>query len=287
MGIKLEIKYVMILILTIIVIGPKLAMAGGFEVIGNSAGLVVEPEDTRLFDMGNMNPGDEVTSSILVKNRYIKPFNLYLRVERIGEAPKTDAPDLYDKLIMTIKQGTDQLYSGSIIPSLPIEIGSFTPGDVANLDISVSLPGSDTSNEYQGMQVDTEWIFIAQLHDGVDPDEPPSDPIHSKPPAGPEEPAKPEKPGDDDDDFIDIDDEEIPAGPIVEDNLEDKREEGHDKEGDNSQKIEDVGISDNEEDPKGKITMPKTGESIPYALYSVGVGLIILGLIIGRDRKLK
>lgn len=201
--------YIILLAFVMMVIEPKLAVAETVEVIGNDTGFVVEPRNTSLFDLNNMRPGDEVVASIWISNRYNEPFRLYLRIDREDEQPRAGEPDLYNKLIVAVRYGKEEIYNGYLAP---IDLGSFAPGTRRNLIISVHLPGRDIGDEYQNTQLKTKWVFIPQL-------------------------------GKDESCWM---------------------------------KSENLG---------SRLRMPKTGESMAYGFYGVGIGLVLLGLIIDRDRN--
>ena len=47
-------------------------------VTGTGSGLEVSPSPAALFDLNNMNPGDYVQKTLVIKNNYSRPFTLYL-----------------------------------------------------------------------------------------------------------------------------------------------------------------------------------------------------------------
>ncbi|MGO1367858.1 MAG: hypothetical protein ACTHUW_00640, partial [Senegalia sp. (in: firmicutes)] len=97
------------------------------------------------------------------------------------------------------------------------------------LDMTVTLPGPETGNEFQGKTVENQWIFTAQ-----------SEMVEGVYDESDNEPTKP-----------------------TENNKDDKEA-----------KIPMVGsVTDQRQ-------MPQTGEMIPYLLYGLGAGSILVGIML-------
>ncbi|WP_236915150.1 LPXTG cell wall anchor domain-containing protein [Clostridium sp. Cult2] len=247
--------------------------AADLELIGKDTGLVVEPANERLFDLTNLNPGDTKTAKITIKNNYNNPFNLYMRAERMGEAP-ADGADLFDILILTVTLKGNKIYEGPIkdFATSNIALGRFNTGSNEELIATVHLPGPETGNEYQGKSVDVKWIFIAESiappgDDPGDSDEPWEPPVtirDEEVPAG--EPKAPEKPIEEPKEPIEEPEEpEVPEEPIEEP----------------EEPIEEI----EEEIPEGIPMLPKTGEASLVLFYILGGAMVLLGLGLGFKKK--
>lgn len=241
-----------ILILTILLcimlldIGLVSAQAEDVELVGKASGLVLLPsDDSRLFNIGNLNPGDEITETLKISNKYSRPYTLYMRAERIGEEEEFD---LLKLLWLTITYKGEVIYEGLATGTSDeegynltqnISLGKINPNQSYELIATISLDGPNTGNEYQGKEAQVKWIFTAQTDKkdkdkDKDKDEPPiTPPIEEPEPPPIEEPEPPEPP------IEVIEDEPIPAGPP---------------------------------------DMPKTGEGLPYPFYIAGAVAILMGV---------
>ena len=78
------------------------AYASTLELVGSDLGLKITPEDTKLFNITNMDPGQTVSSKITVINTSKAPFELFLRTERTSTVPLPGEPDLFMQIKLTI-----------------------------------------------------------------------------------------------------------------------------------------------------------------------------------------
>lgn len=252
--------------------GTNIIFADDIELIGSELGLVVEPTDTRLFELENLNPGDTREATITIKNENTSPFQLYMRAERIGEAEEID---LFDRIELQVFLG-DRIYSGNIkgFALENIDLGRFNPEDTRNLRFVITLPGPETGNEYQATSAEIKWIFTAEA------DVPPPPPPPPPPPGGtttvtvvtPPTPPVEEI----------IIDEEVPEAPVEEIIEEEIPEEPEEIIIDEEIPEAPVEIIIEEEIPQAPV-MPRTGE-IPTLLYYL-IGSILIGLGIIGIRK--
>lgn len=234
--------------------GANPGYAEDLELIGKEIGLEVTPSSTRLFDLTNLNPGDTKEATINIKNNYTSAFELFMRTERMSEAPGEEEPDMFKQLIITVYLGDEVIYTGSMMDfaTSNISLGRFNPNTNKNLRAVIHLPGPETENEFQGESVEVKWIFIAQADK---PEDPPYTPPYTPPTEPPVNPPEEEEI-----------DEDIPEGP-PEEPVEPPEEE----------EVE-------EDIPEGP-TMPKTGDISSTVYYGLGTGLIGLGIGIGRKKK--
>lgn len=138
---------------------------------GNANGLVSIPDDSFLECM-NMLPGDKASGTINIENNHDKPFDLYLRAERV--TPKQEY-DLLQKIELTVYYKDELIYAGPVSGEDGmvdnIYLGTFEPTDKANIQAYIELDGPSTGNEYRNKFAQVDWIFTALTEDKL-PDNP-------------------------------------------------------------------------------------------------------------------
>jgi len=139
--------------------------ANDLEIVGSDKGLIFTPVGEKIFDIGNMNPGQRVTSKVTIKNTTKSPFELYLRIERLTSVPTEGEPDLYEQIQLTITNRGELIYIGTLYgfanSENGISLGYFTPSQFSDLIAEVYLPGAETGNEFQGKNIENRWVFTA------------------------------------------------------------------------------------------------------------------------------
>lgn len=132
----------------------------------------VDPKEY-LFQLGNMNPGDTNQGTVTITKTGPSPGDIYFSFIHIDSRPPypDDEYNLFDKLLLIIKQGDQVLYEGPMVggasPGDPLLIEDFkylismVQGDVVLLDFFVILPGPTTGNRYQEAFLETELIFVS------------------------------------------------------------------------------------------------------------------------------
>ena len=139
--------------------------ANDLEIVGSDKGLIFTPVGEKIFDIGNMNPGQRVTSKVTIKNTAKNPFELYLRIERLTSVPTEGEPDLYKQIQLTITNRGELIYIGTLYgfanSENGISLGYFTPSQFSDLIAEVYLPGAETGNEFQGKNIENRWVFTA------------------------------------------------------------------------------------------------------------------------------
>ena len=163
----------LIILILIMAIPPilwgNIAYASSLELVGSDLGLKVTPEDTELFNITNMNPGQTVSSKITITNTYKAPFELFLRTERTSAVPLPGEPDLFKQIKLTVTFRGKVISNRSMFDFASTEgglsLGIFEPGEVQELTATAYLPGAETGNEFQGLKLDTKWIFTATNKD--------------------------------------------------------------------------------------------------------------------------
>lgn len=137
---------------------------------GNANGIVFIPDDRIFLYKDNMVPGDEVDRTMTIDNKYDAPFDVYMRAERI--TPK-EQYDLLTKLNLKITYKGNVIYEGPVSGEdglvKNISLGSYKPGDTAQLHAEVKWEGKDSGNEYMNKTAQVKWIFTAQTKGTVVP----------------------------------------------------------------------------------------------------------------------
>lgn len=131
----------------------------------------LEYEGDSLFELENMNPGDETTKTVTVIKTGTSSANLYMTWDYISGTPAPgEEGNLFDQLIFEVRQGDTLYYTGKM-SEFPYQIGSPSAitdslylgflefGDELELEITVILPGPETGNEYQGASLVTKLVF--------------------------------------------------------------------------------------------------------------------------------
>ncbi len=233
--------------------------AEDLELVGTNLGLEIIPNDTRLFDLNNLNPGDTKEGILTIKNNYSYTFRLFMNVERVSPVPLEDESDLFKQLSLVVFLDDVEIYLGPMngFASSSIDLGRFSPGVLKELKATIYLPGPDTGNEFQGETLEIKWIFVAQADQPTPNPDPDPD---SRPTRDPEEPVTPTIP-EQIDEMEDVDEdipEDVPEDLPKEDIIE-------------------------EEIPKA-IPLPKTGEVSTILYYGIGTFLIALGFRLNRKK---
>ncbi|MGB4326450.1 MAG: LPXTG cell wall anchor domain-containing protein [Bacillota bacterium] len=224
-------------------------------VTGTGSGLEVSPSDPYLFDLNNMNPGDYVQKTLVIKNNYSRPFSLYLNAQKV--APVDGGEDLSDVLRLRVTLRGTEIYDGRIddFATSAVYLGVFNPGAREELLATVSLPGPETGNEYQGATATVLWTFTAQSSGEEPPEYPPE-----------EEEEVPEE---------EIPEEEVPLVPPEEVPEEEVPEVPP----------EVVEIPEEEVPKQEPKPLPKTGEISHWLFYGAGGAMVLCGLVLGLKKK--
>lgn len=142
---------------------PVPISAETLQVIGNDTGLEIIPSDNKFFEELDLNPGDYIEGTVKIKNNYDAAFELFLKTDRVEEEPPLGSADLFKQLQVKVFLHGNVIYSGKMSDFAKgegISLGTFKPGIVSVMKISVKLP-EQTGNEYQGLTNSSKWIFTA------------------------------------------------------------------------------------------------------------------------------
>lgn len=169
------------------------------HLVGDEDGILIslpEGETDFLYKEG-MLPGDSVDREMFIENKYDRPYTLYIRAERITEKEQYD---LLTKLNLKINYDGEIIYDGPVSGedgmANDIELGTFQPGDKAELYAVVTLDGLSTGDEYMNKEGVVDWIFTATNENSYpeNPEEP-QNPDESNNPDGSQKPGGSNKPG--------------------------------------------------------------------------------------------
>ncbi|HZK24345.1 MAG TPA: hypothetical protein VFC74_03035 [Oscillospiraceae bacterium] len=153
------------MILGILLIISSLAMMAkpgvvfALELVGDELGLRLEPSNTALFDVKNMNPGDTKQAGLSICNGGKCPFTAYLSMVKVSGT--RGKGDLYPQLEMTVTYLDEEIYHGPVSGFQQYKLGQLQPNDNQPLDFTVHLPGPTTGNEYQGSTLGVKLVFTA------------------------------------------------------------------------------------------------------------------------------
>jgi hypothetical protein len=159
--------------------------------------------------LGNMNPGDSYTRTVTVTKIGPSSANLYMTWDWVRGIPGLgELGSLFEQLDLEIWE-TDRdgnrirlIYEGKM-PGAPqfgedlteeeidlLWIAFVEQNDVLYLEFTVSLPGPETGNEYQGSWLETKLVFYTSCSD-TPPPPPPPPPGPPTPPVPPTPPTPP------------------------------------------------------------------------------------------------
>lgn len=149
------------------------------ELEGNANGIVYIPGDEPFLLGEEMVPGDKITRTLEIKNKYDKPYKLYLKSERV--TPK-ETYDLLDVINLKITYKDEVIYEGPVSGEdgmgENIDLGTYNPGDEENLIATVEFDPSISPADanYWNKEAQVDWIFTAQAtKDSSQPITPPSE----------------------------------------------------------------------------------------------------------------
>lgn len=132
------------------------------KLVGDANGIVFIPGEEPFLNKLDMLPGGSVERELIIQNNYERPYELYLKAERVT---KKEEYDLLDKIELKITYKDKVIYDGpaSGEPGLEnnISLGSFNPGDETKLIAIAKLDGETIGNEYKNKLVQVDWVFTA------------------------------------------------------------------------------------------------------------------------------
>lgn len=246
--------------LALLVMVPQ-ALAANYKIVGDANGLTIEALPNGQ-GTGNLNPGDFKNSRLKLTNTNEDEVTVWIRTNITARRPGSRGGDLAEVLHLLIKEGertiTDDSFDGAAGDDF-VQIGTLDPGEVIYLDFTVTLPGPETGNKYQGSSLDANWTFRTQSESGGGGGG--GDRGGGGGGSTPEE----EPP-------VDIPEEPIPGGPLA-------VPPGEETPGPGLITVEEEKV------PGGSVAMPKTGEIPPLYFYGVGSLMMLTGAALRKRKK--
>lgn len=174
------------------------------EFRGGSEGMIKNADD--LFsNWKELLPGDRMTDSVELSNKYSSTTNWYMDAYIPENAEMSQA--LTEKLILKITNGNKTIFEGQLseIFLKKISLGKLSPSKSMTLNYELYVP-NELNNAYAltkaqvvfvfGVNVETSFIpFVPRPDDGGETPDKPTDPVTPTDPDKPENPANPENPG--------------------------------------------------------------------------------------------
>ena len=126
---------------------------------GGAEGLVKVGDDF-FSNWGDLMPGDVVSDTVTVANKYAKSVSIYFRTETIAQ------DKLLKELNLQIKCDDTVLYDGSMDGEVKnkVLLGTLKNGETKKLTYTLTVP-SWLNNPYAMSKTETKWIFTAVLPD--------------------------------------------------------------------------------------------------------------------------
>lgn len=132
------------------------------KLVGEADGIVFIPGEDPFLNKLDMLPGDSIQRELTIENNYKKPYELYLKAERVTKKEEYDLLNILElKIIYKDKIIYEGPASGEDGLSNNISLGTYNPGDKISLVAMVKLDGKTTGNEYKNKIVQVDWIFTA------------------------------------------------------------------------------------------------------------------------------
>jgi len=128
-------------------------------VFENGSNGLVKVGDNFFGNLNQLMPGDIVTDTVNIKNKYSKQVEIFFRTECI------ENNDLLELINIEIRNGTEVIYTGSLDStelSQGVSLGRYNKWDESDLVYSVHVP-SELTNTYALSEASVKWIFSAVL----------------------------------------------------------------------------------------------------------------------------
>lgn len=146
----------------VFLIQPESAFAASITIVGDNLGISIV-EDSPLFTVENMAPGDKERSLLTIRNDGNAEF-----LFTIQSNMESGDESLFENLVVSVENdsGTVIYFNGPISEMDVARIGPIPPGGEKQMGLSVYFP-SELGNEYQNLSLSIEFIFIAYADGNV------------------------------------------------------------------------------------------------------------------------
>lgn len=126
----------------------------------NGAEGLIKIGDDFFGNFNSLMPGDSVSDSVSISNKYSSPVSMYFRTESLQE------DELLELIQIQIKSGDNILYDGPLKSETLSDnylIGKLMNGEETKIDYTLTVPETLT-NQYAMKSTSVKWIFSADLH---------------------------------------------------------------------------------------------------------------------------
>jgi len=272
---------ILITLVSLVILGtvPQ-ALAANYKIEGDANGLTIEalPNGEAL---GNFTPGDTEESRLKLTNTNDEKVTVWIRTNITARHRGPNGGDLAKALHLLIKEGsrviTNDSFDGAAKDGF-VRIGTLDPNEAVFLDFTVTLPGPETGNYYQGSSIDVKWTFrtesISRGGGGKGGGK-------QRDPRNPDISGEPDEPGDI------IEDEPIPEGSADPSQSEQPAQPAQSGQPSGDTDSQDSGLItfEAEQVPGVAVKMPKTGEIPPIYFYGIGSLAVAMGLMVRKRKK--
>lgn len=244
--------------------------------------------DKGLFQLENMNPGDVYTETMKVTKTGESSANLYLTWDPVWGKPEPGEPySLFEWLLLTISLDGAELYSGlmsegpvagdPVVAGDALFVGLLEHNETIELEFKVTMPGPETTNDYQEATLETKVVFYTTCTGNGPPPPPPPPP--GPDPDDPDDPDDPEDPGTPDETIIAPEAPElIPADPPDPDGPVDEIVVDPEAPETIPEDPEEI-ITIAPERPTVTVPLPRT-DGVSIAFFVSGLAMIVSGVIL-------
>ena len=131
------------------------SFAADHEIIGNNFGISIV-QNSPLFNIQNMAPGDSENSTITIKNQGNSVFSVSLAMNKVS-----GDDILFQNLEIHISNDSQtSYYNGTLVGLKNIDIGSVLPGSEKSYNLNVVFP-LQLGNEFQKKSLAVKLVFTA------------------------------------------------------------------------------------------------------------------------------
>ncbi len=127
-----------------------------------------DKDGSAILTASNMKPGDVVSGTVTIENTGTLAGVFSLTATNLTDTPGSNGGKLSDVLVITILDGSDELYAGPINNIGTLNAGTYDPGDEHTYTFTVTFPdsgppGGSTSgdNLYQGSSMSIDFVWTA------------------------------------------------------------------------------------------------------------------------------
>lgn len=124
-------------------------------------------EDNFFSNFGPIMPGDNITDSVVVGNKYKSPIRIYFQTERLEQLSEIEE-ELLSLINLTIYNEDELIYDGPLSADElndKISLGIYHKDVEKELKFTLSVP-EDLTNKYSLSNTKIKWIFSTEVNPG-------------------------------------------------------------------------------------------------------------------------